>query len=263
MQEELSYNPEIMKSQLGMLPPIEQFTLQQLANKRKVNFNMMLSLPFLLKDKQLEDRKDTIAIYRKRKFEPLQPQKHNIPLINSGRIHCTELWSDKYQTTALRDSHIEKNLNKYKQIIKTNIQEYLIKFEIQAKEQLEEARNIKYSEIYKKQPSISEDDFVPTQNELNVSLCTQDEIFNFYKEPKKYNVTQLQKTSLRNLDKITNSSLKQSYIDKFDKVISVCDRYSINSNRNSMDYINTIGYGNIKKKKRNIIDIKTSSSHIN
>ncbi|CAD8150740.1 unnamed protein product [Paramecium octaurelia] len=263
MQEELSYNPEIMKSQLSMLPPIEQFTLQQLANKRKVNFNMMLSLPFLLKDKALEDRKDTIALFRKRKFEPLLPQKHNIPLINSGRIHCTEFWSDKYQTTALRDSHIEKNLNKYRQIIKTNIQEYLVKFEMQAKEQLEEARNIKYQEIFKKQPSISEDDFAPTMNELNVSQCTQDEIFNFYREPKKYNVTQLQKTSLRNLDKITSSSLKQSYIEKFDKVISVCDRYSINSNRHSMDNINTIGFGNIKKRKKNILDSKTSRSHIN
>jgi hypothetical protein len=30
-------------------------------------------LQFLLKDKGLEERKDTIAIFRKRKFEPLAP----------------------------------------------------------------------------------------------------------------------------------------------------------------------------------------------
>ncbi|CAD8063320.1 unnamed protein product [Paramecium sonneborni] len=261
MQEDFTYNSEIMKSQLSMLPPIEQFTLQQLANKRKINFNMMLSLPFLLKDKALEDRKDTIAIYRKRKFEPLKPQKHKVTLINSGRIHCPEFWSDKYQSTALRDSHIDRNLNKYRQIIKNNIQDYLVKFDMQAKVQIEEAKKIKYQEILKKQGSSSDEEFAPSNNELNLSQCTQDEIINFYKDVKKHDP--VQKTSLKNLDKITCNSVKQSFIEKFDKVIVTCDRNSIASNRNSLDSINTCGYANVKQRNKNIIGSKTSRSHYN
>ncbi|CAD8149781.1 unnamed protein product [Paramecium pentaurelia] len=261
MQEDFVYNPEIMKSQLSMLPPIEQFTLQQLANKRKINFNMMLSLPFLLKDKALEDRKDTIAIYRKRKFEPLKPQKHKVTLINSGRIHCPEFWSDKYQSTALRDSHINRNLDKYRQIIKNNIQDYLIKFDMQAKEQMEEAKKIKYQEIYKKQCSISDEEIAPSNNELNLSQCTQDEIINYYRDVKKQDP--IQKTSLKNLDKITCNSVKQSFIEKFDKVITTCDRNSIVSYRNSVDSINNYGYANLKQRNKNVLGSNTSRSHYN
>ncbi|CAK76009.1 unnamed protein product (macronuclear) [Paramecium tetraurelia] len=261
MQDDFVYHPEIMKSQLSMLPPIEQLTLQQLANKRKINFNMMLSLPFLLKDKALEDRKDTIAIYRKHKFEPLKPQKHKVTLINSGRIHCPEFWSDKYQSTALRGSHIDRNLDKYRQIIKNNIQDYLVKFEMQAKEQLEESKKIKYQEIFKKQCSISDEECAPSNNELNLSQCTQDEIINYYRDVKRQDSAK--KTSLRNLDKITCSSVKQSFIEKFDKVITTCDRNSIPSNRNSLDSINTCGYRNIKQRNRHVVGSKTCRSHYN
>ncbi|CAK75441.1 unnamed protein product (macronuclear) [Paramecium tetraurelia] len=255
-----------MIPQQNMLPHIEQFTLQQLAKKKNINFNVMLSLPFLLKDKALEDRKDTIAIYRKRKFEALKPEKHKVTLINNGRIHCPEFWSDKYQSTALRDSHISRNLEKYRKNIKNNIQDYLVNFDMQAKKQMEEAKRINFKEIFKKQPSNSDEEPAPSNNELNLSQCTQDEIINYYRDVKKKVPLPAYKINLKNLNKIDNqtcSSVKQSFIEKFHKVISTCDINSSVSYRNSVDSMNTCGQPNHKLRNKNALGSKTSRSHYN
>lgn len=54
----------------------------------------------IVKEKSILDRKNTIAIFKKKKIELFNNQgkkKEKKKLLNNGRIYINEFWSDKYQ----------------------------------------------------------------------------------------------------------------------------------------------------------------------
>ncbi|CAD8109900.1 unnamed protein product [Paramecium sonneborni] len=209
------------------LPQIQYITLKQLEKQRKVNFNVMLSLPYLLKDQQLEDRKDTIAIFRKRKQETNTINKNKPQLLNNGRIHFTEFWSEKYQCITLKDSQINKDLNKYRQIIKTNIKDYLSRYEKQVKDQLKQVRDQNYTVPVK--DFDSDDETVKHFDTINQNHLTRHNTEADILAQYNKNQDLFKKPYMRYLNKSTRREVKKDYILKLEDMMSKCDDFKYKS----------------------------------
>ncbi|CAD8190559.1 unnamed protein product [Paramecium octaurelia] len=246
-------------TQSEALPQIQYIKLKQLSNQRKVNFNVMLSLPYLLKDQQLENRKDTIAIFKKRKQEANSISKNKPQLLNNGRIHFSEFWSEKYQCITLKDSQINQDLNKYRQIIKRNIKDYLFRYEKSVKDQLQQVRDQNYTEPTKNYESDDETvkQFDLQNQKLLTSHNTEADLLAQYQK----NEDLFKKPYMRYLNKSVSKEVKKDYILKLEDMMSKCDDFKYKYL--TEEKLNLKRFSQNSIPKRYIINQTTNSSRSN
>ncbi|CAD8193285.1 unnamed protein product [Paramecium pentaurelia] len=246
-------------TQTEALPQIQYIKLKQLSKQRKVNFNVMLSLPYLLKDQQLENRKDTIAIFKKRKQEANAFSKNKPQLLNNGRIHFSEFWSEKYQCITLKDSKINQDLNKYRQIIKSNIKDYLFRYEKQVKDQLQQVRDQNYTEPTKNFESDDEtvQHFDFQKQKLLTKHNTEADLLAQYQKSQDL----FKKPYMRYLNKSTSREVKKDYILKLEDMMNKCDDFKYKYL--TEEKINLKRFSQNSLAKKFIINQTTNSSRSN